>query len=54
MGENEWIFFLFGRDVISEGNIRDDFQGNVIDMEKSREFPTISMAKSLSKFFLFL
>jgi hypothetical protein len=52
MGENEWIFFLFGRDVISEGNIRDDFQGNVIDMEKGTEFWTIFMAKSFSDFFL--
>ena len=44
---------LFGRDVISEGNIRDD-EGNVIDMEKSREFQTIFMAKSLTDFFFFI
>jgi len=41
---------LFGKDVISEGNIRDD-EGNVIGMEKGREFRTIFTAKSLTDFF---
>jgi hypothetical protein len=53
MGKMSGPFFLFDRDVISE-DIRDDFQGNVIDMENGREFRTIFMAKSLSKFLFFL
>jgi hypothetical protein len=50
-GENEWVFWLFGRVFISEAKIIDDFQDNLIGMARDRGFQTIFMAKSVSEFF---